>query len=564
MNKNFDKAQGGRYKDADLLELDVKDGLGIKALLHPKIADIVNFRKPVGIFKTSHGRFAVGLEDNEVYAEAVEASAKALNEPSAMDANASLIAVLPTQYPEWLGGRYFTAAHNCRFPYVVGAMARGITTARMVVAASKHGLLGFFGAAGLRPPVIAEALDEIKAGVDAGAPWGSNLIHAPDRPEREREVVDLYLDHGVSRVSASAFMKLSPEIVRYAANGLTLNTNGEIERSNHVFAKVSRPEVAAQFMAPPPTDILRELAAAGRITELQAELQSRLPVAEDISVEADSGGHTDNRPLQALFPAIAALRNSLIEKHAFDRPIRLGAGGGLGTPEAVASAFQMGADYVLTGSVNQACVESGLSESGKQLLADCDLADVMMAPAADMFERGVKVQVLKKGSMFPVKAQRLYEIYRRYDAFGDLPEKDQQWLERQIFLESFSQAWARTRAHYADSNPALAEMADTNPKQQLALVFRRYLFMGAQWAREGNEDRRIDYQIWCGPAMGSFNDWVRGSFLEPMENRTVGQVALNLLEGACVVTRMHQLRAAGVEMPSALLTFSPRRLTLIR
>jgi len=176
----------------------------------------------------------------------------------------------------------------------------------------------------------------------------------------------------------------------------------------------------------------------------------------------------------------------------------------------------------------------------------------------------VKVQVLKKGSMFPVKAQRLYEIYRRYDAFGDLPEKDQQWLERQILLESFSQAWARTRAHYADSNPALAEMADTNPKQQLALVFRRYLFMGAQWAREGNEDRRIDYQIWCGPAMGSFNDWVRGSFLEPMENRTVGQVALNLLEGACVLTRMHQLRAAGVEMPSASLTFSPRRLTLIR
>lgn len=564
MNKNFDKAQGGRYKDADQLELDVKDGLGIKALLHPEIADIVNFRKPVGVFKTSHGRFAVGLEDNEVYAEAVEASAKALHEPSAMDANASLIAVLPTQYPEWLGGRYFTTAHSCRFPYVVGAMARGITTARMVVAASKHGLLGFFGAAGLRPPVIAEALDEIKAGVDADAPWGSNLIHAPDRPEREREVVDLYLDHGVSRVSASAFMKLSPEIVCYAANGLTLNPDGEIERSNHVFAKVSRPEVAAQFMAPPPTDILRELASAGRITELQAELQSRLPVAEDISVEADSGGHTDNRPLQALFPAIAALRNSLVEKHAFDRPIRLGAGGGLGTPEAVASAFQMGADYVLTGSVNQACVESGLSESGKQLLADCDLADVMMAPAADMFERGVKVQVLKKGSMFPVKAQRLYEIYRRYDAFGDLPEKDQQWLERQIFLESFSQAWVRTRAHYADSNPALAEMADTNPKQQLALVFRRYLFMGAQWAREGNEDRRIDYQIWCGPAMGSFNDWVRGSFLEPMENRTVGQVALNLLEGACVLTRMHQLRAAGVEMPSALLTFSPRRLTLIR
>jgi trans-AT polyketide synthase/acyltransferase/oxidoreductase domain-containing protein len=30
----------------------------------------------------------------------------------------------------------------------------------------------------------------------------------------------------------------------------------------------------------------------------------------------------------------------------------------------------------------------------------------------------------------------------------------------------------------------------------------------------GDETRRMDYQIWCGPAMGAFNDWVRGSFLE--------------------------------------------------
>ena len=39
-------------------------------------------------------------------------------------------------------------------------------------------------------------------------------------------------------------------------------------------------------------------------------------------------------------------------------------------------------------------VESGLSDDGKEMLAEADIADVTMAPAADMFELGVKVQVL--------------------------------------------------------------------------------------------------------------------------------------------------------------------------
>ena len=91
-----------------------------------------------------------------------------------------------------------------------------------------------------------------------------------------------------------------------------------------------------------------------------------MPVAEDITVEADRGGHTDNRPLVALLPAILALRDELAARHGYTRPIRVGAAGGLGTPAAVAAAFALGAAYVLTGSVNQAAVESGLSDDGQE------------------------------------------------------------------------------------------------------------------------------------------------------------------------------------------------------
>ena len=58
----------------------------------------------------------------------------------------------------------------------------------------------------------------------------------------------------------------------------------------------------------------------------------------------------------------------------------------------------------MTGSVNQSAIESGLSQVGKELLAQASMADVVMAPAADMFEMGVKVQVLQRGTMFSARA----------------------------------------------------------------------------------------------------------------------------------------------------------------
>lgn len=94
----------------------------------------------------------------------------------------------------------------------------------------------------------------------------------------------------------------------------------------------------------------------------------------------------------------------------------------------------------------------------------------------------------------------------------------------------------------------------------MALIFRWYLFHGSRWAAEGTEDRRTDYQIWCGPSMGAFNAWVKGSFLESLEHRTVDQIARNLLEGAAVITRAQLLRSCGVPVPAAAFQYRPRPL----
>ena len=242
---------------------------------------------------------------------------------------AGRIGLLPGIYPEWLGERSFCETHFCRFPYVVGEMARGLTSVEMVVAAVRSGLMAFFGSAGMTPPRIEDAIGRIRAELGtAPRAWGMNLIHNFHEPAMEDRTVDLFLKAGISRVSASAFMGLTPAVVHYACNGLSRSSDGTIHRKNRLFAKISRPETARLFMSPPPEAMLRELVASGRLTEAEAELASALPLAEDITAEADSGGHTDNRPLTALLPTIAALRDRLCEEHGHGRSVRVGAAAG--------------------------------------------------------------------------------------------------------------------------------------------------------------------------------------------------------------------------------------------
>jgi hypothetical protein len=88
--------------------------------------------------------------------------------------------------------------------------------------------------------------------------------------------------------------------------------------------------------------------------------------------------------------------------------------------------------------------------------------------------------------------------------------------------------------------------------------------MASRWANAGEPTRQVDYQIWCGPAMGAFNEWTRGSFLESPERRTVETVALNLLYHASVLTRIHMLRVQGVAVPADVERRTPLELAELR
>lgn len=458
-------------------------------------------------------------------------------------------AILPRMPIDQLGDATFRSDHGLQWAYLTGAMANGIGSCEIVEAMGQAGMLGFFGAAGLSLERIEAAIGRLRRSL-AGKPFGFNLIHSPGEPAHEAATVDLYLRHGVRLIEASAYLDLTPPVVRYRVAGIHRAANGEVITPNRVIAKVSRVEVARKFLAPPPERLLRELVSNGQINVGESELARQIPMAQDVTVEADSGGHTDNRPLVALLPTMLALRDQLQREHGFAMPLRVGAAGGISTPASVAAAFAMGAAYVVTGSVNQACVESGSSDAVRQMLAEAEQADVTMAPAADMFEMGVKLQVLKRGTMFPMRAQKLYDLYRGYPSLEAIPAADRDTLERTMFRASVDEIWRQTLEYWQRRDPSQVERAHADPKHRMALVFRWYLGQSSRWANAGVPDRKIDYQVWCGPAMGAFNEWTRGTPLERPEQRRVVTVARALMHGAAVTLRLAMLRAQGVRIPS--------------
>jgi PfaD family protein len=480
--------------------------------------------------------------------------------PAGLDTRHTLRGLLPALHPEWLGDRGFAEEHGTRYPYVVGSMATGIASVDIVVAAAKAGFLAFYGAGGLGYPTVEAGVDEIirRLADHPTAAWGANLIHSPDQPALEDKLVDLYLARGVTRIEASAFMALSPAIVRYSARGLTQDNWGRIVRRHRVMAKISRPEVARHFLQPPPSAMLSELVQRGAITADEARLAALVPIADDVTCEADSGGHTDRRPLSALFPVIRRLRDELAPAGGWPRPVRIGAGGGLADPESIAAAFAIGADYVVTGTVNQTARESGTSDIARQMLAQAGIADVIMAPAADMFELGVDVQVLRRGTLFAQRGRKLYEVYRSHESWESVPAATKAQIEKDILRLTYDEVWQECVRFWTAREPEQVTRAVADPHHQMALVFRWYLGNSNRWAREGVADRRNDFQIWCGPAIGAFNAWTAGSHLADPAQRTVADIGLNLLAGAVRCTRIHQLRTAGVAVPATAYRFVPR------
>ncbi len=452
---------------------------------------------------------------------------------ASFDASAAAAITWPATIPpinaESLGAASFRHDHHLRYAYVAGAMYRGISSHALVVRLAKAGMLAYFGSGGVPLAELEAVITHIQRDLPGGEAWGMNLLSNLHDPRKEMATVDLFLQRGIRRVEAAAFMQMTEPLVKYRLHGLSTNAHGQVIAANKVMGKISRPEVAEAFMRPAPARLVEKLLAAGQVTAQQAELSRHIGMADDISVEADSAGHTDRRNLVVLLPSILRLRDNVQAELTYTTPIRIGAGGGIGTPEAAAAAFMLGADYLVTGSINQCSVEAGISDAVKDMLQAANIQDTAYTVSGDMFETGSTIQVLSKGVFFPARASKLYELWKTFPSLDAIDEKTRRQIQDKYFHLSFDEVYAQT-CHYFREQPAQIEKAERDPKYKMALIFRWYFHHSLQLAMAGQSDGQVDYQVHCGPAMGAFNQWVKGSELENWRNRHADRIGSHLMQ----------------------------------
>jgi trans-AT polyketide synthase/acyltransferase/oxidoreductase domain-containing protein len=74
------------------------------------------------------------------------------------------------------------------------------------------------------------------------------------------------------------------------------------------------------------------------------------------------------------------------------------------------------------------------------------------------------------------------------------------------------------------------EKAESNLKHKMALIFLWYFGYGSQLALSGDQTDKVNYQVQCGPALGAFNQWVKGTPLEDWRNRHVDEMGKKMMQ----------------------------------
>jgi trans-AT polyketide synthase/acyltransferase/oxidoreductase domain-containing protein len=433
------------------------------------------------------------------------------------------------------GSARFREVHGVRHACLAGSMYHGVASTDLVIRLGRAGLMGFFGAGGLALPEVARAIGTIRAALGPAGRFGVNLLHDLDDPTADWTAVDMYLRNNIRYVEAAAYTAVTPALVRFRFTGAH-RVDGHPVAVRHVVAKVAHPDLGTAFLSPPPAAMLDNLVQQGQLTAAEADVARELPVSADVCVEADSGGHTDGGVALVLVPAFVRLRDTLADRFGYLERPRIGASGGLGSPEAVAAVFVLGADFVVTGSINQCTPEAGTSALVKDMLAELDVHDTAYAPAGDMFELGAKVQVVRRGTLFAARATKLYQLYRTHESLAELDSQTTETLERTYFRRSLDSVWEHTRRHHLDEGRTdLVGKAEANPKLRMALVFRSYFARTTLAALAGDRAEKVNFQVHCGPAMGAFNRFVAGTDLADWRARHVDVIADRLMTGAAAI-----------------------------
>lgn len=431
-----------------------------------------------------------------------------------------------------MGSQAYRDDHQTAHAYAVGSVAGGITSEALVARAAQSGILAYFGSGDIPFDELERILKALNGQLGENAGFGVSLDHHPDNPVHENRLVDMYLSNRINRLEALRFTRITTALVKYRVAGLRRGSDGKVFASNKIMARISRFEHAEAFMMPAPRSIVADLLERAEITSEQADWSRSIPMVDDLCVNCNGDGLSGSRSLFHLLPAVLRLRTGSAAIQQTDWQVRVGVAGGLGTPEAMATAYMIGADFVVTLSINQATVEAGLSPASKDLLADLTDRDIGIAPVEHLFEHGATALAVRRGVLFPARAAKLYRLNCHCRSLEQIDHSTLKEIEAEYFQADISDVLRDIDFMESVDSAQVITAERLNPKYKMLQLFKWYLRSAARWARSGSSEHKSNHAIYCGDAMIGFNQWANGSDLQHWQNRHVDNIALSLIEEA--------------------------------
>jgi trans-AT polyketide synthase/acyltransferase/oxidoreductase domain-containing protein len=420
------------------------------------------------------------------------------------------------------GDAGFCAELGVRHAAVHGAIGYGVSGPETVVALAAAGSLGFVGGRGTRSAGLRDAIARARALGGPALRFGVSVAHDATSPGEEAAIFELLAHSDVAMVELIGHPYPTPALIRYRFAGA--HERGAPRR---VLARFGHPDVADELIRPPSPKSLQALLAAGQLSAADAALAQHHPAVDHLAIDCESGPASPALVL-SLLPWVRARADRAAVEHGLARAARVGVASGVGTPEAAAALFGLGAAFLVLGTIGHCTIEAATSPEVKRMLQGVGVADCAFAPTAEMFEAGGVASVLKRGLLFAPRAQRLAETFQHHETMAQIASPQRRVLEG--YLQRDLDEVANELANELARDPGGAPGNDG--RRTMARVFRWYVDQAAGWAVRGELARRVDFNVPCEPALGALNQWLRGGELEAWDRRSVSAITERILDGA--------------------------------
>lgn len=430
--------------------------------------------------------------------------------------------ILDKQKMSQIGSRSFMERYHISYAYVAGGMENGISSVDLVSDMSKHNLLSFLGTKNLDTEVIHREILDLKRTLGDRENYGINIIPTT----QEEDIVTLCIQNNIRVLECSSYIDVSEQLIRYKAKGIVFSEDG-YKLENRIMVKLNHPEVLKNFLHPASRQLLEKMCSEQTITRQEAEILEQIPVADDICLISGTPQDSNQIPMYALLPTMRKLKADIIKQYQYIEPVHVGVAGGISTPKAIKTVMLLGADFVLTGSVNQCTVEANTSDLVKDMLEKAQIQDTAIIPMSDFMKFGEKIQILRRGTLFHARAIKLNHLYCSYESLDEMKKETIEYLETRYFKCKITDICNKIRLKTEENMEH-----EYNKKTELSKIFQYYYTKSFKKALEGDSKEKADFFIYCSSAMGAFNEAVKGTKLEKWKNRSVHKIAQWLMEEA--------------------------------